>query len=507
MFVLAALYQFLSLIAGNNLIGKNNIPDLSQVINEVEWTWIAQLFAAASETAWKWISSLLIALTIGTVLGVLLGSNKKLLRWTSFIVDFLRSLPATVLALYAIVVTDTFFSRNLPAIYIVTFLVLYYVSQHVQAFTEKRSKYLRGMGGSWWFLVTNLYRFELRHAVGVAIKQATPVALLVTVSTELIFGGNLNSPGLGQLVFSLMNDATGFDARLVHVVMLLGIMGYIGTLAANYLQEKFSYENANRSAVSREAASEHMSLALVSQFSQKCRHYFVSLKNKICSALGIGADILFQTVPASWPLIRWIGYRFATVINVLLCVFLFWLTVFTFEAPNIVEVSLFSLEEDGSAFVTTSAGISIHVIRLLLCAVVILIVMSGFVMSLVSQNWSKMTWCFGFTSASFLGKAIVVYSARVLVLSFFIYYALHATEIYLFKATGRGGLVFVVDSLIDLVRRAVILPLGPSEYFLLGASHTVDGIVTSLAAVRFITVTFLVGTFAVLVSRDREHTK
>jgi len=172
-----------------------------------------------------WSAGLLIASAIAVPAGVLLGSLPVVDSAARVLVEFLRPIPAVALVpLVLLVVSDQGEMERLLAAYAATWPILINTIYGAGAVDPLARDMARCFGLSRPAILMWVWLPSVAPFVATGVRLASSVALIVTISTELISGGG--GAGLGQFVFDASGDPGG-AAQVFAAVLVIGALGLL----------------------------------------------------------------------------------------------------------------------------------------------------------------------------------------------------------------------------------------------------------------------------------------
>jgi NitT/TauT family transport system permease protein len=187
-------------------------------------------------TLLAWVIGIGISVAIAVPTGLIVGNIRLLRLAASPIIEFLRPIPSIAWwPLVFVILHGGPQTKIALAVYAsvwpILFNIIYALGEIDRQFVETaRSFGLSRLRIAIWVRLPDVLPFALT-----GVRIAVTFALLVTVSTELVFGG---VPGLGTYVISYGEESGRMDIVL-GVALLVGLLGYLsnGLLAA--LQKRF----------------------------------------------------------------------------------------------------------------------------------------------------------------------------------------------------------------------------------------------------------------------------
>lgn len=178
-----------------------------------------------------WSSGLLIATVIAVPAGVLLGSLPVVDAAARVLVEFLRPIPAVALVpLVLLVISDQSEMERVLAAYAATWPILINTIYGAGEVDPVAHDMARCFGLSRAAILLRIWLPSVAPFVATGVRLASSVALIVTITTELISGGG--GDGLGQFIF----DASGNPDGAADVFAAVVVTGTLGLLLDVLLQ-------------------------------------------------------------------------------------------------------------------------------------------------------------------------------------------------------------------------------------------------------------------------------
>jgi len=220
--VLAALALWEWTATAGPLAGSP-LPPASAAIGEaVRLLGSAQMWTALGDTLTMALSGLVVAILVGVVLGVAVGSSPLALHATRVPLEFLKPIPPIVILPVVVLVLGPTWNMG-------TFLVFFgsFIAIAVQASagvfdTDPVAKATgQSYGMSRGEVLRSIVLPSALPYIGTAVRVAAPTSLVIAVVAGLLGGG----PGLGQSL--LLSQISGNQPQLFAYVLILGVLGLI----------------------------------------------------------------------------------------------------------------------------------------------------------------------------------------------------------------------------------------------------------------------------------------
>ena len=183
------------------------------------------------ETVQTWAIGLAIAVSAGTVLGLVIGTIPALRAATSSTIEFLRPIPSVALIPLVIVLVGTDMESTLILVVYASFWqmliqVLYGVADVDPVARETALSYRLGPLARLRYLV---FPTALPYAL-TGLRLAASVALILAVTGELVIG----SPGLGKDI--QVASSSNSTALVYALIVVTGLIGLTANLVARAVQ-------------------------------------------------------------------------------------------------------------------------------------------------------------------------------------------------------------------------------------------------------------------------------
>jgi ABC-type nitrate/sulfonate/bicarbonate transport system permease component len=203
------------------------LPPTSRIVEAIAGqTRRPAFWTAFGDTLTTWALGLGIAVLAGVVVGVVVGSVPLLRAATASTVEFLRPIPSVALIPLAVLLYGTGMTATLLLVVYASFWqVLVQVLHGVVDVDPVARDTARSYGFSRWTIVEKLIWPTALPYVVTGIRLAASVALILTITGELIIG----TPGLGKEI--ALAQTGGAVPQMYALVVVTGLIG----VAANLL--------------------------------------------------------------------------------------------------------------------------------------------------------------------------------------------------------------------------------------------------------------------------------
>ncbi|HEV7652980.1 MAG TPA: ABC transporter permease [Actinophytocola sp.] len=209
------------------LVPERYAPPTSRILGTlVTQTGEERFWLAVFDTIRTWLLGLAIAVALGVVAGVLIGTVPVLRAATASTIEFLRPIPSVALIPLVVVLWGSTITSTLALVVYASFWqvivqVLYGVADIDPVAQDTARSFRLGR----WHRVRYLVWPTALPYVVTGVRLAATVALILTITGELVVG----SPGLGQEIATAR--ASGAVAVMYALIVVTGLFG----VAANVL--------------------------------------------------------------------------------------------------------------------------------------------------------------------------------------------------------------------------------------------------------------------------------
>jgi len=216
---------------------KEYFPPPSEVFVQL-WRMLGEteLLRDLVATLLAWLISIAVAVLIAVPGGLVLGSIPLVRTAVGAVIEFLRPIPAIAWwPLFYIIIEDGPQTKIALAAYAAIWPILFNI---IYALGDVDRGYLETARSFGLSRLAILVRVKLPDVLPFAItglRIAATFALLVVVSTELVFGGDL---GIGVYLIRYGEESGRMDIVLAGAV-LAGIVGFLSNSGFAALQRKF----------------------------------------------------------------------------------------------------------------------------------------------------------------------------------------------------------------------------------------------------------------------------
>jgi ABC-type nitrate/sulfonate/bicarbonate transport system permease component len=225
----AGFVALLEVVPRLGLVPAGYLPPASRIaVALVEQTRRGAFWLALWNTTQTWLLGLGIAVAAGFALGVVIGSVPLLRELTASTVEFFRPIPSVALIPLAVLLYGTARTATLLLVVYASFWqVLVQVLHGVADIDPVARDTARSFHLRWWQRLRWLiWPTALPYTV-TGIRLATAVALILTITGELIIG----TPGLGKEIATAQSSGESAVPAMYALIVVTGVLG----VAANLL--------------------------------------------------------------------------------------------------------------------------------------------------------------------------------------------------------------------------------------------------------------------------------
>jgi ABC-type nitrate/sulfonate/bicarbonate transport system permease component len=205
------------------LVNNYFFPSLGVVwgdaVSKVGWL---SLFQNLGVTTGKTLISFLIGSIFGLGFGVVISTSKSLIKYCLFGIDFMRSLPITVLFPIFMII---FGVNDITKIFVTSFgifwIILFGTIQSISTIEEAKIKYLKIHGANDWQLFRHYILFVLFHNWLTNLKIVLNLTLFITITLEMFIGSEY---GIGKAITDAKNY---YEIPVMYFwIIIAGLVGY-----------------------------------------------------------------------------------------------------------------------------------------------------------------------------------------------------------------------------------------------------------------------------------------
>lgn len=220
-----ALIVILQVLSWTNVIPPTLLPPPSQVLADlIELLGSPVFLANVGATLIAWAIGLALASVIGVTAGLILGSLRIVYEASRALIEFLRPIPAVALVPLAVLV---FGQGTEMKVVLVVYAALWpillntlYGAREIDPVTRETARTFRL---SWWDTLSRVYLPHTAPFAFTGIRISAAIALIVTVSAELLAGSPL---GLGSWILQVQTGG-GSTSQVFAGTIVAGILGVL----------------------------------------------------------------------------------------------------------------------------------------------------------------------------------------------------------------------------------------------------------------------------------------
>ena len=238
---LLALGAVLEIVPRVGLVSPRYLPPASEMVRAlVDEAATAEFWSAVRATVSAWALGLLIAVVAGIVVGVLIGSVGVLRRATQSTIEFLRPIPSVALIPLAVLLFGTDMrSTLLLVVYASFWQVLIQVLHGVRDIDPVARETAHSYRFSRWGEIRYVAWPTALPYIVTGVRLAAAVALILTITAELVIGGE----GLGNEIG--IAQSSGAVPQMYAIVLMTGLIGVLVNLLARLLERRTLHWHAS----------------------------------------------------------------------------------------------------------------------------------------------------------------------------------------------------------------------------------------------------------------------
>jgi ABC-type nitrate/sulfonate/bicarbonate transport system permease component len=231
---LLAVGVVLEILPRSGLVNRDYLPPASKMVTEL-WDQLGRsaFWTATGQTLRGWVVGLLLAMAIGVIAGVVIGSVPVLREFTASTIEFLRPIPSVALIPLVVLI---FGSRPQSALILVVYAATWPVLVQVLYGVADVDPVARDTARSYGFSKLSIARTVVWPTalpyVLTGFRLAAAVALILEITAELVVG----VPGLGQQIG--VAQSSGAVPETYALVIVVGLIGVLVNLFARLLERR-----------------------------------------------------------------------------------------------------------------------------------------------------------------------------------------------------------------------------------------------------------------------------
>ncbi len=231
---LLAVVVVLEILPRSGLVNRDYLPPASEMASTL-WDQLgtSAFWTATGQTLRGWVLGLLLAMAIGVIAGVVIGSVPILREFTASTIEFLRPIPSVALIPLVVLI---FGSRPQSALTLVVYAATWQVLVQVLYGVADVDPVARDTARSYGFSRLSIARTVVWPTalpyVLTGFRLAAAVALILEITAELVVG----VPGLGQQIG--VAQSSGAVPETYALVIVVGLIGVLVNLFARLLEKR-----------------------------------------------------------------------------------------------------------------------------------------------------------------------------------------------------------------------------------------------------------------------------
>lgn len=207
-----------------NIFNDTLLPGpINTLVSFVKLTGTPDIWRDVGYTTLRVSSSFALSIIFGVPLGLLLGSSKKIYKSFEFIIDFLRSMPATaIFPVFMLFFGINDSSKIAVAVFASVLVIIFNTAHGTLNGSKARILVAKTMGATRIKIFKSILFWESLPQTFAGLRTALNFCLILIVLTEMFIGTNI---GLGRKIidFQITYETTSMYA----MVIIAGIIGYL----------------------------------------------------------------------------------------------------------------------------------------------------------------------------------------------------------------------------------------------------------------------------------------
>ncbi len=227
-------------VSWSNIIDNFFLPEpIETTLSLFDLIWSKEVTMDLWMTSLRTLISFAITALIGIPLGLALGSSKKLYQSFEFIIDFLRSIPATtVFPLFILIFGITDASKIAVAVFASILIVIFNTTYGIMNASKLRILVAKIMGANKLQMFSSVLFRESLPQTFTGLRVALNYCLILIVVTEMFIGTNV---GLGRKIIDF--QITYNIEAMYATILITGLLGYLLNMILATLQNKLIHWN------------------------------------------------------------------------------------------------------------------------------------------------------------------------------------------------------------------------------------------------------------------------
>jgi ABC-type nitrate/sulfonate/bicarbonate transport system permease component len=184
-------------------------------------------------TVFKTILGFLVGGLLGTGVGAIIATRIEFVRFSAFIIDFMRSLPSiSVFPLFMIVFGVNDFTKIMVVAFGIFWIMFFSTIQSIQTVSKTKVRYLKIHGATSWEIFRHYIVFVLVRNWLSMIKITLNLSLFTTIVLEMFIGSEY---GIGKALTDAKNY---YEIPVMYFwIIMAGLVGYGLNKAVNLLED------------------------------------------------------------------------------------------------------------------------------------------------------------------------------------------------------------------------------------------------------------------------------
>jgi ABC-type nitrate/sulfonate/bicarbonate transport system permease component len=198
-------------------------PSLSFIFSDVVLKVSGDLiYQNIFSTVIKTIVGFLIGGILGTLVGSIIATRAELVRFSAFVIDFMRSLPSiSVFPLFMIVFGVNDFTKIMVVAFGIFWIIFFSTIQSIQTISATKVRYLKIHGASSWEIFRHYIVFVLIRNWLSMVKITLNLSLFTTIVLEMFIGSEY---GIGKALIDAKNY---YEIPVMYFwIIVAGLVGY-----------------------------------------------------------------------------------------------------------------------------------------------------------------------------------------------------------------------------------------------------------------------------------------
>lgn len=223
-------------VAKINVVERVFLPSPYEVAKEL-FSLVFQLKALDDllATILRALASFLLAALIGIPIGLVIGFFKRAYSFSGFLLDFMRSIPATaIFPLFLLLFSVGDGAKIAMGTYSCVFVIIINTIYGVWSSSKTRVTMAQSFRASNIQILTKITFFDALPSIFSGLRNALSISLILIVVSEMFIG---TSKGLG---FAIYNAKIAYDSpKMYALIIILGIIGYLLNKLLIFIEKRF----------------------------------------------------------------------------------------------------------------------------------------------------------------------------------------------------------------------------------------------------------------------------